>query len=190
MMRSFLLLTVFPLLATAQPGAPDLTVVFVRNDAGQLQRGEYAPSVAAQEWTGTRRRPSWTVEMHFTVSKGYPYGAHEIGKRTFWPLPADTVRDGRKEYLRFRILDCWCVDQYLRVVQGDEVMRIDLPDAPEERWALVQQVMQRSGDIASPEVVRFRPGLFTYAELMNDAAFDAMEARLAEHLKHAADEAY
>lgn len=74
------------------------------------------------------------------------------------------------------------MDQYLSVVQGGEVMRIDLPNDPAERWALVQQVMQRSGDIASPEVVRFRPGRFTFAELMNDTLFDELEIRLANVL--------
>ncbi len=69
-------------------------------------------------------------------------------------------------------------------------MRIDLPDAATERWALVQHVMQRSGDLPSPEVIRFRPGRFTYAELMNDTIFDELEARLAKRLKEAANASY
>lgn len=190
-MRVFALLpALLPLLLTAQPGLPDLTMVFVRDEAGHAQRGAYANTVAEQEWTGTRRRPAWTVELHFTVNTDYPYSPHEVGTHQFWPLGPDTVRDGRREHLRFHLSDCWCVDQYLRVVQGAEVMRIDLPNAPAERWTLVQHVMARSGYSASPEVIRFRPGRFTYVELMNDADFDALEARLAEQLKRTDEEAY
>lgn len=179
---SSFLFAMIPLLGSAQPGPPDLSVVLVRDEDGHRIRNAYATHLAAHEWTGTRRRPAWTVVQHFTVSRDYPYAPHEIGTQKSWPLSPDTVHDGRREHLRFRLSECWCVDQYLSVVQGGEVMRIDLPNDPAERWVLVQQVMQRSGDIASPEVVRFRPGRFTYAELMNDALFDELEIRLANVL--------
>ena len=182
-MRVFALLpALLPLLLTARPGLPDLTMVFVRDEAGHAQRGAYAATVAEQEWTGTRRRPSWTVELHFTVSSDYPYSQHEVGRHQFWPLTGEAVWDGQHEHLRFSVLDCWCVDQYLLVLQEGELMRIDLPDAGADRLALKQRILARSGEVASPEVLRFRPGRFSFEALADDSLYDAMEQAIADRL--------
>ena len=182
-MRAYALLhALLPLLLAAQPGTPDLTMVFVRDEAGHGQRGAYANTVAEQEWTGTRRRPSWTVELHFTVSSDYPYSPYEVGRHQFWPLTGEAVRDGQHEHLRFSVPDCWCVDQYLLVLQEGEMMRIDLPDAGAERLALKQRILARSGVVASPEVLRFRPGRFNFRQLANDSLYDAMEQAIADRL--------
>jgi hypothetical protein len=177
-----LLLSVLPLFSKAQPALPDLTMVFVHDEAGHAQRGAYAATVAEQEWTGTRRRPSWTVELHFTVSSDYPYSQYDVGKHQFWPLTGEAVRDGKRAHLRFSVLDCWCVDQYLLVLQEGAMMRIDLPDAGAERLALKQRILARSGDVASPEVLRFRQGRFSFEALAKDSLYDAMEQAIADRL--------
>lgn len=89
-------------------------------------RGAYAPSFTAQQWLGTKRRPAWTVELHFTVSADYPYAPHEVGTHQWWPLTPDTVRMGGRRHLRFHVIDCWCERKYLLVRRGQETMRIDL----------------------------------------------------------------
>jgi hypothetical protein len=60
------------------------------------------------------------------------------------------------------------------------VMRIRVPNDPLERKPLEDAALARSGGSASPEVFRFRPGTFTFAELAGEAAYDVLEGRLAE----------
>lgn len=177
-------------LLLAQPGAPDLSFTVVRDTKGRPMRGPYAENAMMREALRKPHVEPWTVEIHFTLSKDYPYAPEQAGKHEQWVLTATPLQDGRTQRLWFSILDCWCTDLFVLIMQGQESMRIDLPDASPERWALVQHVMQRSGDLPSPEVIRFRPGRFTYAELMNDPVFDELEARLADRLNEAANTSY
>ncbi len=144
--------------------------------------GTYASPVAAQAWKGRPAKPAWTVEMHFTVSKDYPYSTYEIGRHQSWPLSPDTVRVGGQRHLRFTILDCWCVDQYLLVIQGGETMRVDMPNDAHARRNMVQQMVWRSGNVPSPEVIRFRPGRFSYVALAQESELQELEQRIADRL--------
>jgi hypothetical protein len=174
------LLCPFSFCLNAQPNAPELSVVFVQDDGGRAMAGRYATPVAAQAWLSKPNTPAWTVEMHFTVSTEYPYAQHEIGRHRMWPLSPDTVRDGWQRHLRFSILDCWCTDQYLLVIRAEDTMRVDLPDAGDLRKALVLRVYSRSGMLPSPEVMRFRPGHFTFSELADVPDHHELELRLAK----------
>ncbi len=167
----------------AQPGAPELSFTLVRDAKGRPMQGPYAENAMMREALCKPRKEPWTVEIHFTIAKNYPYAPEQAGKHEQWVLAATPMKDGRTERLRFGILDCWCDGLFVLVIQGQQSMRIDLPDPSAERWALVEHVMKRSGDFASPEVIRFRPGRFTYSELMNDPAFEELEMRLAGKLK-------
>ncbi|MCB0780260.1 MAG: hypothetical protein KDC03_12160, partial [Flavobacteriales bacterium] len=64
----------------AWAGDPDLSMVFVRDAKGRPFRGAYAPHVTDQAWLSRRNRPAWTVELHFTVSREYPYDEGERGR--------------------------------------------------------------------------------------------------------------
>lgn len=174
----------------AQPQGPELSFIVVRDAKGRPLKGAYAENAMAREALTTKRHPAWTVETHFTVPTDYPYGPERPGDHTGWSLTGAPLEDRAKQYLNFHVMDCWCTGLYMLVIQGRETMRIDLPDAPAERWALVEHAMQRSGDHASPEIIRFRAGRFAFADLMLDPAFDALETRLAQGLKRTADEAY
>jgi hypothetical protein len=105
-----------------------------------------------------------------------------VGKHQFWPLTGEAVRDGQRAHLRFSVPDCWCVDQYLLVLQEGEVMRIDLPDAGADRLALKQRILARGRDVDPPEVVRFRPGRFSFEGLAKDSLYDAQEQVIADRL--------
>lgn len=131
----------------AQPGH---SIIIVRDEQGRPMRGAYAPSFAEQSWLGTKRRPAWTVELHFTVSADYPYSAHEIGRHQSWPLAPDTVRIGGRRHLRFQVIDCWCERKYLLVRRGEEMMRIDLDGA-------VMDALNRPAEEGSPVRVVFKP---------------------------------
>jgi hypothetical protein len=167
---------------SVQATQPDLSVVFVHDAKGHPMPGAYATPIAAQAWLSTKRAPAWTVEMHFTVSKDYPYSEHEIGTHKFWPLSGDTVRDGRREHLRFGILNGYCVDQYLLVIRGGDTMRIDMPDDPTNRGHLVHRMAARGGSLAAPEVIRFMPGRFNFVDLAEDPSYRELEERIAQGL--------
>ncbi len=174
--------------AIAQPGSPDIGFTLVSDAKGTPMPGVHAGDVLTRhdmEWRGL---VSWSVEEHFTSQS--PYEPDRRGEHKWWMLTGTPIAGPGKGRLQFRFIDCSCTEHYIQVMRGTESMRIDLPDAPAERWALVQHVMQRSGDIASPEVIRFRPGRFTFVELMNDSVFDDLEVRLAKRLKGAADASY
>ena len=128
------------------------------------------------------RRMPWTIEQHFTVSSDYPYSTHEVGRHKSWPLSPDTITLRRKHYLRADILDCWCIDQYLLVIKGEDTMRIDVPGPGDLRSSFVDAVVRRSGLVSSPEVVRFRPGRFTFAQVANNEQYNLLERLLAEQL--------
>jgi hypothetical protein len=179
------LLLIFPTLLgslLANATRPDLAVVFVHDLDGHPMQGAYASPIAAQTWLSTKAHAAWTVEMHFTVSKDYPYGEHEIGTHKSWPLTADTICDGRRKHLRFDILDCFCDDQYLLVIKGGDTMRIDMPNDVNNRGHLVHRMVARGGLLAAPEVVRFVPGRFNFVALAEDARYHEVEARIAERL--------
>jgi len=176
--------------AQAQPQYPDHTFTVVRDQRGKPMRG---PLINAEGLRGMKHKPNaepWSVEMYFTVSKDYPYGAQEIGGQEHWFLSGSPMSGDRKKRVQFAVLDCYCTDQYLVIRQGSAVMRIDIPDPGAERSLLHQHVMERSGSDATPEVIRFRPGHFSYAELANDAAYEKLEARLAQGIQDAAAEKY
>lgn len=182
MRPSFLLFLLQLCMCSSALAGVDLSVVFVRDAAGRPMSGTYASSVVAQAWTGKRANPAWTVEMHFTVSKDYPYSTYEIGRHQSWPLSPDTVRVGGQRHLRFTVLDCWCVDQYLLVVHGGETMRVDMPNDANARRNMVQQMERRSGNVPSPEVIRFRPGRFSYVAMAQEGEQQELEQRIADRL--------
>lgn len=150
--------------SSAQAGI-DLSVAFVRDAVGRPMAGAYASSVEAQAWTGGRGNPAWTVEMHFMVSKDYPYSTYGIGRHQSWPLSPDTVLVGGQRHLRFAILDCWCIDQYLLVIQAGDTMRVDMPNEASTHSHLMHHMVRRSGAVPSPAVIFFRPGRFGYVAL-------------------------
>jgi len=181
-MRPSLTMLLVLSILSAQATQPDLAVVFVHDAKGRPMPGTYATPIAAQAWLSTKRAPAWTVEMHFNVSKDYPYSAHEIGTHKSWPLSGDTVRDGRREYLRFSVLNGYCVDQYLLVIRGGDTMRIDMPNDHTNRGHLVHRMAARGGLLAAPEVIRFMPGRFNFVNLAEDPSYREKEERIAQAL--------
>lgn len=169
---------------------PDLSVVFVRDLDGNVMPGTDANPIAPQAWLSTSKVPVWTVQMHFTVGEDYPYAPHEIGTHKQWTLNADTVRDGRLRHLRFNIIDCWCRDQHLLVIQDGDTMRVDMPNDVDTREHLVHKSLARSGAVPTPEVVRFRPGQFKFVALAQDERMRAVELRIADRLAKHAGKAY
>jgi|GEM_PF-1044237 len=176
--------------ACAQPGGPDLTFLLVRDAKGRSMKGPYVESALLREALRTKGTEPWSVEIHFTVAEGYAYGPEKPGDHKWWPLTGSAMQARGKDRLVFNLFDCWCTDFHVQVMQGDRIMRIDLPDEPADRWALVQRVMTRSGDHASPEVFRFRAGRFSYAELADDPACDGLEKRIAQGLEQERDVDY
>lgn len=179
-----------PFLLPAQPGGPDLTFTMVRNAKGRPMKGPYVENAVLRETLRTKRTEPWSVELHFTVGEGYPYGPEKPGDHKQWSLAGTAIPKPGKGRMVFSIIDCWCTDLHVQVIQGDRIMRIDLPDAPAERWALVQRVMARSSDNPSPEVFLFQAGRYTYAELADDPEFDKLEQRIADGLDTARDADY
>lgn len=182
MRTMFLLPVILPFFLASQATQPDLSVVFLHDEDGRPMRGAYATPIAAQAWLGTKRAPAWTVEMHFTVSKDYPYSEREIGTHKYWALSPDTVREGRREHLRFSILNGYCMDQFLLVVRGGDTMRIDMPNDPTNRGHLVHRMVARGGSLAAPEVMRFMPGRFNFVNLAEDPSYHEVEERIAQGL--------
>lgn len=180
-MRPLLLLLLFlPRLLAAQQ--PDLSVIFVSDLDGSPMPGAYANPIAAQAWLSKPKAPAWTVEMHFTVGDDYPYSPHEIGTHKMWTLNADTLRDGRRRHLRFNIIDCWCRDQYLLVIQSGDTMRVDMPNDDNVRGHLVHNRVARSGLVPSPEVIMFKPGHFRFEALAQNSRMHEVEQRIAQKL--------
>ncbi|MBL7981301.1 MAG: hypothetical protein JNL52_05765 [Flavobacteriales bacterium] len=182
MRPSFLLFLFLLCMCSSALAGVDLSVVVVRDVVGRPMSGAYASTVAEQAWRSRPGKPAWTVEMHFTVSKDYPYSTYEIGRHQSWPLSPDTVRVGRQRHLRFTVLDCWCVDQYLLVMQDGESMRVDMPNDENTRDQMVQQMARRSGTVPSPVVIRFRPGRFSYMALAQESELQDVEQRIADRL--------
>lgn len=174
--------------ASGRPQVPDLVFTVVRDAKGRALKGPYAENTAMREILSTRTTEAWTVEMAFTMRDDHPYSEAERGQEKHWPLAGTPISGDRKGREQFTVLDRWCTDQYVVITQGSERMRIDLPDAGPARTALHEHAMGRSGFDASPEVIRFRPGQFSYAELAHEAGFEKLEARLAEGIKNAAAE--
>lgn len=167
--------------AQAQPGSPDIGFTLVIDDRGRPMPGIHAQDVITRHDLTRAGKPSWSVQEHFTNRS--PYEPARNGEHTWWMLHGIRLPGLGRERLRFHFIDCWCTEHYIRVQNGDESMRIDLPDAPADRWAIAKHVMARSGYRASPEVIRFRPGRYTFTELMTDPAFDRLEQRIAKRLK-------
>lgn len=163
--------------AHAQPQYPELRFTVVRNERGKPMRGRLIDSEALRGMEHKPKAEPWSVQMYFTVSTDFPYAFRKSGDREQWFRHGSPLRGGLQKRLEFSILDCFCVDQYFLIRQGQEVMRIDLPDPGEERTLLYQHVLARSGYSASPEVIQFRPGRFNYAELL--AGHEKLEARMA-----------
>ncbi|HRF80257.1 MAG TPA: hypothetical protein PL070_09225 [Flavobacteriales bacterium] len=167
--------------AQAQPGSPDIGFTLVINEQGRPMPGLHAQDPITRHDLSRAGKPSWSVEEHFTNQS--PYEPARNGEHTWWMRDGTRLPGLGKERLRFHFIDCWCTEHYIMVYNGEESMRIDLPDAPADRWAIAQHVMARSGYSASPEVIRFRPGRYTFEELMHDPAFDRLEQRIAKRLK-------
>ena len=182
-MRLFLLLIVLPLWLAAQPGAPSLSFVLVENERGRPMRGPIAEDWMMVELLRDAGKHPWLVQQQFTVSAEYPYGPEKPGDRVQWTMGEVPLQLGGRRYLRFELSDCYCEDQQVVVQRNGQLMRIRMPNDPQERKPLVEAVMGRSGAHASPEVFRFRPGTFTFAELAMEPAFDVLEARLAKQLR-------
>lgn len=166
----------------AQPLTEERSIVFVADAEGRPMAGAYATPVEAQAWLSKRNAPAWTVEMHFTVSKDYPYSRHEIGRHMSWPLTGDTVLDGRVRHLRFTILDGWCTDHYLLLIKGTDTMRITMPDRSIAFEQTAQHPERRNGKEAAPLVVRFQPGVYAFATFAEEDAYHPMEQRIAARL--------
>ena len=177
-----LLLLAVTLHAFAQPLTDERSIVFVADAECRPMAGAYATPVAAQAWLSKRNAPAWTVEMHFTVSKDYPYSPHEIGRHMSWPLTGDTVRDGRVRHLRFTVLDGWCTDQYLLLIRGADTMQITMPERSILLDPTSQQAAPLSGVVASPLVVRFQPGVYAFTTLAEAGTYQPMEQRIAARL--------
>lgn len=189
-MRALLLLLLLPVKTLAQPGAPPLSFVLVENERGRPMRGPIAEDGMTVELLTAQGKRPWMVQQLFTVSAEYPYGPEKPGDRVQWTMGGAAMQLVGRRYLRFELSDCYCVDQQVVVQRDGQVMRIRVPNDPREREPLVGAVQRRSGDNASPEVFRFRPGTFTFTELAGDAAFDALEARLAQRLEQEREAAY
>lgn len=150
--------------------------------------GFHAADVLTRHDMDRRGLETWSVDEHFTSQS--PYEPDRNGEHKSWMISGTPLPVPGKKRLQFHFIDCSCTEHYIIVYNGAESMRMDLPDIPADRWSLVQHVMQRSGDRPSPEVIRFRPGRFAYAELMIDTVFDKLEARLAKRLKDAENASY
>jgi len=191
-----LLLLAFTSATSAQPippppPQPDLQFVVVENEHGRPMHGILADSYMMLELWQKTGKPTWMMREHFTVADTYPYaGPEKPGDLKSWTLNGEPIRLGLRTHLRVALIDCYCRAAFVHVIRDSEVMRIDLPSAPSERWALLQLMQRRSAEHASPEVFRFRPGRFTYAELANDPTFDRLEARLAARRNDDPDQPY
>jgi hypothetical protein len=172
------------------PPQPDLQFVVVENAHGRPMRGTLAESFMEVDLRKKAGQPTWIMHEYFTISDTYPYGPEKPGDLKSWTLHGEPIRLGLRTHLRVALIDCYCRDVSVHVIRDSEVMRIDLPATPAERWALLQLMQRRSAEHASPEVFRFRPGRFTYAELANDPTFDRLEARLAARRNDDPDQPY
>lgn len=180
MMRLFLLLFVLPLRLAAQPGAPSLSFVLVENERGRPMRVPIAENGMMMELLGAQGKHPWMVQQQFMVSAEYPYGPEMPGDRVQWTMGGAPLQLGARRYLQFELSDCYCEDQQVVVQRDGQVMRIRVPNDPQERKPLEDAALRRSGGSTSPEVFRFRPGTFTFAELADEPAYDALEGRLAK----------
>ncbi|MGV3636863.1 MAG: hypothetical protein ACO1NQ_04355 [Flavobacteriales bacterium] len=189
-MRKHLLVFLWPLALSAQPGAPSLSFVLVENERGRPMPGPIAEDGMMVELLTAQGKRPWMVQQLFTLSAEYPYGPEKLGDRVQWTMGGAPLQLGGRRYLQFELSDCYCVDQQVVVQRDGQVMRIRVPNDTRERQPLVEAVQRRSGDHASPEVFRYRPGTYTFAELAVDAAFDALEARLAERSKEQREDRY
>lgn len=190
-----LLLVIRALSASAQPDAaplpqPDLLFIVVENAHGRPMRGIQAESREMVDVWRDQGKRAWTVRQQFRISDAYPYGPEKPGDPMHWTLQGTRIPIGWRTHYLFAVSDCYCTDLFVEVERNGERMRIDLPTSSAERWALLRSMQQRSTDHASPEVFRFRPGRFTFAELATDPAFDRLEARIARHRSTDPDQPY
>jgi hypothetical protein len=179
-MRLLFLLLLFPSMLTAQPPAPPLSFVLVENERGRPMRGPIVEDGMMMELLSAQGKHPWMVRLQFTVSASYPYGPEKPGDHVQWSMMGTPVKSGLHHYVQFELFTCYCEAQQLVVQRDGEVMRIRVPNEPLERKPLEDAALARSGGSASPEVFRFRPGTFTFAELAGEAAYDVLEGRLAE----------
>ncbi|MBL8010542.1 MAG: hypothetical protein JNJ64_08040 [Flavobacteriales bacterium] len=162
----------------------------MENARGRPMRGPIAEDGMMVELLNAQGKRPWMVQQLFTVSAAYPYGPEKPGDRVQWTMAGTPMQLGGRRYLRFELSDCYCVDQQVVVQRDGQVMRIRVPNDPRERQPLVEAVQRRSGDHVSPEVFRFRPGTFTFAELAAEPVFDALEGRLAKRLEQQREAQY
>lgn len=179
-MRLLLLLFLVPSVLTAQPPAPPLSFVLVENERGRPMRGPIVENGMMMELLSDQGKHPWLVRLQFTVSESYPYGPEKPGDPVQWSMMGVPVKSGLRHYVQFELFTCYCEAQQVVVQRDGELMRIHVPNEPLERKPLEDAALARSGGSASPEVFRFRPGTFSFAELAGEAAYDALEGRLAE----------
>lgn len=179
-MRLLLVLFLFPSLLTAQPPAPPLSFVLVENERGQTMRGPIVEDGMMVELLSAQGKHPWLVRQQFKVSASYPYGPEKPGDPVQWSMMGVPVKSGLRRFVQFELFTCYCEEQQVMVQRDGQVMRIRVPNDPLERKPLEDAALARSGGSASPEVFRFRPGTFSFAELAGETAYDGLEARLAE----------
>lgn len=189
-MRCFLFLLLLPTGLIAQPAAPALSFVLVENERGRPMRGTIAENGMMVELLNAQGKHPWMVRQLFKVSAAYPYGPERPGDHVQWTMLGAPLQLGGRRYLWFELSDCYCEDQQVVVQRDGQLMRIRVPNDPHERQPMVDAAIRRSGDHASPEVFRFRPGTFTFAELAAEPAFAALEAQLAHRLERDCEAAY
>lgn len=186
-MRLLFLLLLVPSMLTAQPPAPPLSFVLVENERGRPMRGPIVEDGMMMELYSAQGKHPWMVRQQFTVSANYPYGPEKPGDPVQWSMMGVPVKSGLRQYVQFELFSCYCEAQQVVVQRDGAVMRIRVPNDPLERKPLEDAALARAGGSASPEVFRFRPGTFTFAELAGEAAYDALEGRLAERAQRERD---
>lgn len=170
--RSFIVLYLAcaALLCNAQPDPP--TFCFVLAGPGNAVRPLKRDVVIVQRYT-----------------ERIPY----VGMRGSW-LKSETEHSLQPDPLFQRKNKGWLVygpveamaNPYVRAVAGLDTMRMDLPEDPQE---LIDRAWRRSTR-ETPEVIRFRKGRYTVAELIAGPWAEAAAQDLAERLIAGDDAAY
>jgi hypothetical protein len=169
-MRAFLLfLSALPLGLFAQPGPPDITFTLAES------RGR-KPLMRPHQ-----------VEVRYRSMSGSGIPQEVLGTWTQWALqPQPLFPDTSDGWYTYSLNSCWCSEWSVRVIAGADTMQLDLPEANADRWALVQRAMGRWGHRETPEVIRFRPGRFAFADIITGPWATERADRFAERLQREA----
>jgi hypothetical protein len=126
------------------------------------------------------------VEMHYReMNRAISWGG-EDPEQVMVQVPGLLFADTASRWLSYRIPDCYCFELCVLVIAGDDTMQLDLPngtnDRDREAWnKLVQRTWSR-WDQDTPEVIRFRPGRFAFADVVVDPWAAPVTARFAAQL--------